>query len=76
MKLPRKVTIVEVRPRDGFQSAKQFIPTNEKIDIVNALSRTGLKDIQVTSVVHPRAIPQLADAEEVMTGIDRLPEVN
>lgn len=76
MKLPRKVTIVEVGPRDGFQSEKQFIPTNEKIDIVNALSRTGLKNIQVTSVVHPKAIPQLADAEEVMTRIDRLPGVN
>lgn len=76
MKLPRKVTVVEVGPRDGFQSEKQFIPTNEKIDIVNALSRTGLKKIQVTSVVHPKAIPQLADAEEVMTRIDRLPGVN
>ena len=76
MKLPRKVTVVEVGPRDGFQSEKQFIPTNEKIDIVNALSRTGLKNIQVTSVVHPKAIPQLADAEEVMTKIDRLPGVN
>jgi len=76
MKLPRKVTGVEVGPMDGFQSEKQFIPTNEKIDIVNALSRTGLKNIQVTSVVHPKAIPQLADAEEVMTKIDRLPGVN
>jgi hydroxymethylglutaryl-CoA lyase len=76
MKLPRRVTVVEVGPRDGFQSEKQFIPTNEKIDIVNALSRTGLKNIQVTSVVHPKAIPQLADAEEVMTKIDRLPGVN
>jgi hydroxymethylglutaryl-CoA lyase len=76
MKLPNKVTVVEVGPRDGFQSEKQFIPTSDKIDIVNALSRTGLKKIQVTSVVHPKAIPQLADAEEVMTKIDRLPGVN
>ena len=76
MKLPKKVTVVEVGPRDGFQSEKQFIPTNEKVDIVNALSRTGLKKIQVTSAVHPKAIPQLADAEEVMTKIDRMPGVN
>jgi hydroxymethylglutaryl-CoA lyase len=76
MKLPRKVTVVEVGPRDGFQSEKQFIPTHRKVDIVNALSRTGLKKIQVTSAVHPKAIPQLADAEEVMTKIDRLPGVH
>jgi hydroxymethylglutaryl-CoA lyase len=76
MKLPKKVTVVEVGPRDGFQSEKHFIPTNEKIAIVNALSLAGLRNIQVTSVVHPKAIPQLADAEEVMTGIDRLPGVS
>lgn len=75
MKLPQKVTILEAGPRDGFQSEKQFILTNKKIDIVNALSRTGLKKIQVTSAVHPKAIPQLADAEEVMAKIDRMPGV-
>ena len=76
MNLPKKVTIVEVGPRDGFQNEKQFIPTEKKVDIVNALSQTGLKNIQVTSAVHPRAIPQLADAEEVMTKIDRLPGIS
>jgi len=76
MNLPQKVTIVEVGPRDGFQNEKQFIPTKKKIDIVNALAKTGLKNIQVTSAVHPKAIPQLADAEEVMTKMERLPGVS
>jgi hydroxymethylglutaryl-CoA lyase len=73
MKLPKKVTIVEMGPRDGFQNEKQFIPTEKKVQIINALSRAGLKNIQVTSFVHPKAVPQLADAEEVMSRIERLP---
>ena len=76
MNLPKRVTIVEVGPRDGFQNEKQFIPTDQKIHIINALSRTGLKNIQATSFVHPRAVPQLADAEEVMSRIDRLPGIS
>ena len=76
MNLPKKVTIVEVGPRDGFQSEKQFIPTEKKVEIVNALARTGLMNIQVSSVVHPKAIPQLADAGEVMEKIERLPGVS
>ena len=51
MNLPPKVTIVEVGPRDGFQNEKQFIPTEKKVDIVNALSRAGLKNIQVISIL-------------------------
>jgi hydroxymethylglutaryl-CoA lyase len=76
MKLPNKVTVVEVGPRDGFQNEKQFIPTEKKIEIVNALARSGLKNIQVSSVVHPKAVPQLADADEVMAKIERLPGVS
>jgi hydroxymethylglutaryl-CoA lyase len=76
MNLPKKVTIVDVGPRDGFQNEKQFIPTAKKIEIVNGLARAGLKNIQVSSVVHPKAVPQLADAEEVMMKIDRLPGVS
>jgi hydroxymethylglutaryl-CoA lyase len=76
MNLPKKVTIVDVGPRDGFQNEKQFIPTAKKVEIVNGLIRAGLKNIQVSSVVHPKAVPQLADAEEVMTKIDRRPDVS
>ena len=71
-----EATIVEVGPRDGFQNESQFIPTHKKIEIINALSKTGLKNIQVTSFVHPKAIPQLADAEEVLSKIDRLPGIS
>ena len=76
MKLPNKVTVVEVGPRDGFQNEKQFIPTEKKVEIVNALARAGLKHIQVSSVVHPKAVPQLADADEVMVKIERRPGVS
>jgi hydroxymethylglutaryl-CoA lyase len=76
MNLPRKVTVVEVGPRDGFQNEKQFIPTAKKVAIVNGLARAGLKNIQVSSVVHPKAVPQLADAEQVMAQIERLPGVS
>lgn len=71
MKLPKKVTIVEVGPRDGFQAKAEFIPTAKKIALVDALSDTGLKKIEVTSFVHPKAVPQLADALKVMQGIQR-----
>ncbi len=75
MKLPKRVHIMEVGPRDGFQAEHQWIPTEKKIAIVNALSRTGVTDIQVTSFVHPKAVPNLADAEDVMARIDRPPGV-
>jgi len=66
-----RITICEVGPRDGFQSEKTFIPTRKKIVIANALFASGLRQMQVTSFVSPRAVPQLADAEEVLAGIDR-----
>ena len=69
--LPAAVTICEVGPRDGFQIEPTFIPTERKIEIVDALSRTGVREIQATSFIHPKAIPQLSDAEEVMARIER-----
>ena len=75
MQLPERVTIHEVCPRDGFQPETEWIPTETKIEIVNALSRTGMSEIQATSFVHPRAIPQLRDAEEVVAGITKQPGV-
>lgn len=74
--LPRSVKVVDMTPRDGFQMEYgYFIPTGEKIEIVNMLSRTGIPEIQVTAFVHPAAVPQLKDAAEVMKGIDRVPGV-
>jgi hydroxymethylglutaryl-CoA lyase len=73
--LPGTVEINEVGPRDGFQAEDEFIPTKRKVEIIDALSRTGVAAIQATSVVHPKAVPQLADAEEVMARIEREPGV-
>ena len=70
-----KVEICEVGPRDGFQIEKTFIPTERKIEIVNGLIDAGLKKVQVTSFVSPRAVPQLADAAEVLAGVEKRPSV-
>jgi hydroxymethylglutaryl-CoA lyase len=69
--LPSNVRIREVGPRDGFQNEPETIPTAEKIRLVDLLSSTGLKRLEVTSFVRPEVIPQLSDAEEVLTGIRR-----
>ena len=66
-----RITVCEVGPRDGFQNEATFIPTDRKIAIVNALFASSLRHMQVTSFVSPRAVPQLADAEDVLAGIDR-----
>src|SRR6266852_6984168 len=67
------ITICEVGTRDGFQIEPEFIPTDLKIEAVNRLSAVGLPRIEVTSFVHPKAVPQLRDAEEVMARIARRP---
>ena len=72
---PKRVYINEVAVRDGFQSEPDFVPTEQKIAIVNRLARTGLAKIEVTSFVSPKAIPNLRDAADVMRGIDRVPGV-
>ena len=64
--LPPKVTLIEVGPRDGFQFEKQFIPTEFKVEVIRGLVDAGLKQIQVTSFVHPARVPQLADAEALI----------
>lgn len=73
MNIPKTVTVVEVGPRDGFQMEKEFIPTSQKIKIVNALVRSGLRFLEVTSFVSPKAIPQMRDAAEVVANIERVP---
>lgn len=70
--LPKRVTVVEVGPRDGLQNEKGTVPTSDKIAFVNLLSAAGLPVIEVTSFVSPRAVPQLSDASEVMAGITPL----
>src|SRR5262245_27546094 len=74
LKQPPHVTICEVGTRDGFQIEPEFIPTEQKIEVVDRLSAAGLPRIEVTSFVSPKAIPALRDAEAVMVGIKRRPE--
>ena len=69
MDLPASVEIVEVGPRDGLQSEKANLPTPKKIALIEALAAAGLKRFEATSFVSPRAIPQLADAEDVLAGL-------
>ena len=72
MSLPKAVHIREVGPRDGFQIEREFIPTDTKIEIVNALASVGMRFIEATSFVSPKAIPQLSDAAQVVAGIKRV----
>lgn len=65
--VPSAVRIREVGPRDGFQNEPEVIPTDVKVALVEALGRTGLRRLEVTSFVRPDVIPQLADAAEVLT---------
>lgn len=71
MNVPNQVTIKEVGPRDGLQNEKNFIRTEDKIEWINMLSETGLSYIEVSSFVHPKWIPQLADAVDVVNGITK-----
>ena len=73
MRLPERVTVCEVGTRDGFQIEPDFIPTAQKIEVVDLLTEAGLPRIEVTSFVSPKAVPQLRDAEAVMAGIRRRP---
>ena len=68
---PDRVEITEVGPRDGFQAESGFIPTAQKIHFINRLIDAGVPRIEVTSFVSPRAVPQMADAAEVMRGLRR-----
>jgi hydroxymethylglutaryl-CoA lyase len=71
----RFVLVTEVGTRDGFQSEPKFIPTGTKADVINALIDAGVRSFEATSFVSPRAVPQLADASELMALIRRKPGV-
>jgi len=73
--LPKRVTILEEGPREGFQIEKSAIPTERKIALIDSLSQTGVEQIQVTSFVSPKAVPNMADAVEVAQGFTRKPGV-
>jgi hydroxymethylglutaryl-CoA lyase len=73
--IPPSVTIVEVGPRDGLQNEAAEIPTDVKRGFIDRLGAAGLRVIEATSFVHPRAVPQLADADTLFPSIDRRPGV-
>ncbi|MFL5819794.1 MAG: hydroxymethylglutaryl-CoA lyase [Solirubrobacteraceae bacterium] len=76
MEMPASVRIREVGPRDGFQNEPEVIATADKVRLVEALARTGVRRIEVTSFARPDVIPQLADAAQVLEAIQVPPEVS
>jgi hydroxymethylglutaryl-CoA lyase len=73
--LPPRVKLVDVGPRDGLQNEKTPVPASVKIELVHKLQEAGLREVEVTSFVSPKWVPQMADNAEVMAGITRQPGV-
>jgi hydroxymethylglutaryl-CoA lyase len=71
MNLPKRVKIRDVAPRDGFQSWPDFIPTEIKIEIIGSIMAAGVSEMETTSFVSPKAVPQMRDAADVMKGVPR-----
>ena len=71
MTIPSRVKLVDVGPRDGLQNEKQTVPAAIKIELVHRLQQAGLTEIEVTSFVSPKWVPQMSDNAEVMAGIQR-----
>ncbi len=74
-RIPKRVRVVEVGPRDGLQNEPTRVASHNKISFINALSEAGLRVIETTSFVSPKAVPQMADAGDVMLGITPYPGV-
>ena len=70
-----RLYVNDVAVRDGFQIEKVFVPTSTKVELINQLARTGLHKVEVTSFVSSKAVPALADANEVLAAIERVPGV-
>ena len=75
MKLPARVKLVDVGPRDGLQNEKGVVPTDVKVALIEALADAGLSEIEATSFVSPKWVPQMADAADVMRSVRRKPGV-
>lgn len=73
--LPSSIRLVEVGLRDGLQSVPEPVPTAEKVKLIHLLIDAGVKEIEAVSFAHPRVLPQLADASEVMAAVPRIPGV-
>jgi isopropylmalate/homocitrate/citramalate synthase len=73
VKVPRRISVVEVGPRDGLQNERVSLTTADKIELVDRLSATGLATIEVSAFVSPKWVPQMSDADKVFAGIRRRP---
>lgn len=71
MKLPKKIEITEVGPRDGFQNIKQWIQTEDKLEIMDRLIKSGFTKIEATAFVNPKVVPQMSDATEIIKTLKR-----
>jgi hydroxymethylglutaryl-CoA lyase len=71
MQVPAKVKIRDVAPRDGFQSWPEFVPTEQKLEIIETIRGTGVSEIEITSFVNPKAVPQMRDAAELMKKVPK-----
>jgi len=70
--MPRRVLVTEVVTRDGFQDEDRIIPTDQKVRVIEGLAHAGVRSIEVTAFVHPRVVPQMSDADEVMARVPRV----
>src|ERR1700687_3745404 len=70
-----KINILDVSARDGLQNEPRLVSTADKLTLIAKLVQAGVRDIQATSFVHPRWVPQMADAEAVVAGLDNFPGV-
>src|SRR3546814_6404372 len=75
MSIPKSVNIIEVGMRDGLQIEPGLVPASTKVELMDGLIQAGIKHIEATSFVSPRAVPQLADAAQVLANIGRTPGV-
>lgn len=73
--MKQRIYVNDVAVRDGFQIERDFVPTETKVELIDELSQTGLAKIEVTSFVSPKAVPNMRDAEQVLSLIDRVPGV-
>ncbi|NHZ70894.1 MAG: hydroxymethylglutaryl-CoA lyase, partial [Proteobacteria bacterium] len=74
--MQNKIQIVEVGPRDGLQNEAEILSTSDKLLLIDHLVASGVSRIEAVSFAHPKYVPQLADAEAVMAGLDKHPDVS
>ena len=70
--LPNKVTIIEVGPRDGLQNEKNEVPTDVKLAFIEKLQQAGIEEMEITSFVSPKWVPQMKDANEIVTNVKKM----